>query len=288
MPERRLQYYLNEIGRPAKVFTVGASGYGQDQQLLTLQEYYQTYRADLVILWQTPDNDIWNNIFPTHWPANGTPKPTFWLEHERLHGPTEQMEEALPAPSLKLLALWQQAFASPERDAQWEQYLPPAYLPMEHYDGPVHHEWQELWDDNPTRMRDENLQNEKSHLAISLTPRSKRMEYGIELTRRLLQNIKALVTSHNGTFLIVRTTKAGQEPASNKENVQLLNGKYYRSSKKQAEATIHDINRGFHAIAIPIVGEHPHVGPADIHLNEHAVDHVMKELAHVLDVLSVL
>src|SRR5690348_8142053 len=57
MPERRLQLYLNAAGRPVKVFSVGASGYGQDQELLALREYFGRHRADLVVLWETPLND---------------------------------------------------------------------------------------------------------------------------------------------------------------------------------------------------------------------------------------
>ncbi len=88
MPERRLQHFLNvEHGKNVKVFTLGASGYGQDQQLLALRGYLKDYRADLVILWQSPVNDVWNNMFPTNWPANGVLKPTYWLENGELQGP---------------------------------------------------------------------------------------------------------------------------------------------------------------------------------------------------------
>src|SRR5688572_4684118 len=65
MPERRLQSYLNALGKRVKVFSVGASGYGQDQELLGLRDYFKQFRADMVILWETPINDIWNNVFPT-------------------------------------------------------------------------------------------------------------------------------------------------------------------------------------------------------------------------------
>ena len=88
------------------MFSVGAGGYGQDQELLALREYYSKYRANLVLLWQTPGNDIWNNIFPTHWPTNANPKPTFWLEDGRLKGPTEQIGEKLAYPTIKILSLF--------------------------------------------------------------------------------------------------------------------------------------------------------------------------------------
>ena len=75
MPERRLQYHLSVLtGKPIKVFSLGAGGYGQDQQLLALKNYFGEYTADLVVVWETPGNDVWNNMFPTHWPADGSPK----------------------------------------------------------------------------------------------------------------------------------------------------------------------------------------------------------------------
>ena len=79
MPERRLEAHLKGLGRKTRVFSIGAGGYGQDQELLALQEYFEKYRADLVVLWQTPANDIWNNVFKTHI-SGRNPKPTFWLD----------------------------------------------------------------------------------------------------------------------------------------------------------------------------------------------------------------
>jgi hypothetical protein len=95
MPERLLEAHLRELGRPARVFTLGARGYGQDQQLLMLEKYFEQRRADLILLWFTPGNDVWNNLFPTHWPANGQPKPTFWLENGGLRGPNHALGELL-------------------------------------------------------------------------------------------------------------------------------------------------------------------------------------------------
>ena len=83
LPERRLEHHLSAT-RPVRVFSLGAGGWGQDQQLLALREYYQRFRADLVIAWQTPDNDLWNNTFPSMDPDGHQPKPTYWLENNTL------------------------------------------------------------------------------------------------------------------------------------------------------------------------------------------------------------
>lgn len=56
-----------------------------------LKKYFKKYRADLIVLWFTPENDVWNNMFPTTWPQRGSPKPTFWLKDGKLQGPTEDL-----------------------------------------------------------------------------------------------------------------------------------------------------------------------------------------------------
>jgi len=139
-------------------------------------------------------------------------------------------------------------------------------------------QWQELWDQDLSQLRNENLDIEKSTMAVLLTPRSSRMEYGIELTRRLLQKIEQLVTSNHGQLVIFRTQKPSDQIDFEK-NVFLLNGKYYRASQKQRETTTEDVNRGFQAYTIPIRLQDWRAGPRDGHLNEHAVDQVMEDLA---------
>jgi len=274
MPERRLQHHLNAGGKRVKVFSLAASGYGQDQQLLVLQEYYQKgFRADLVLLWQSLVNDIYDNMFPTH----GIPKPTFWLENGELRGPQELMGQELASPSIKLLALWKKVFPQ-SRDGEWEEkYLPEPYTPMLEYDGPVNVSWQELWDNNHYGIRHQHLDSEKSLLAFALTPRSRRMQYGLDLTRKLYQEIEKLVSSHGGELIIFRY---GKEPVEMAEDaVYLLNGKYYRTSRLQALENANYLNDGFKHYTIPVTIEEWRVGPEDGHLNEHATDQVMRDLA---------
>src|ERR1041385_1665090 len=66
MPERLLQTYLTkqDLHRSVKVFSLAASGWGHDQQLLALERYFKTHRADLVVQWITPGNDFRENAFP--------------------------------------------------------------------------------------------------------------------------------------------------------------------------------------------------------------------------------
>jgi hypothetical protein len=284
MPESRLEYHLNQNAnqnKNIKVFSIGAGGYGQDQQLLMLQKYYAIYRADLVILWQTPGNDVWNNIFPTHWPNNGYPKPTFRLLNGDLYGPSENFGEKLNWSKIKILVLANRLFKFIDRDGDWEIYLPQPYKPISNYDGKICYDWQERWDNNLGRMRYENLDTEKSHLAISLTPVSPRMHYGLDLTKALLREINRLVNSNNGKLVIFNTKPPyrKQDNCPGDEVVHLLNGKYYKTSKKQFHDNLEYINAEFLSFTIPVTVPKWRVGPEDGHLNEHAVDQVMKDLA---------
>ncbi|MGH7451661.1 MAG: hypothetical protein ACRENG_09975 [bacterium] len=285
MPERRLEYYLNGKGKKVKVFSLAAGGYGQDQQLLALREFYDKYRANLVLLWQTPDNDVWNNVFPSQLPTNGRPKPTFWLEDGQLRGPTEQIGERLPYSKIRLLALFRGLLLRVyQKDEAWERGLPRPYQPLNRYPGPVNYNWQKRWDENIGNMRLENLATEKSHFSIRLTPRSERMQYGLELTRRLLQEIDQLVRTHNGRFIVFNVSAPPEEPQLDEE-VFVLNGKFYRTSERQRQDNLDFINAGFEFFDIGIDLEKWRVGPENGHLNEHATDEAMLKLANVLEQL---
>lgn len=90
MPEQFLQESLtSQLHKPVKVFSLASSGWGQDQQLMAIQEYFRVYRADLVLLWATPGNDFWENAFPDRsaTPQAGPLKPTFRLVDQKLYGP---------------------------------------------------------------------------------------------------------------------------------------------------------------------------------------------------------
>lgn len=276
MPERRLQHYLNEeFGRRVKVFSIAATGYGQDQQLLALQEYYAAYRADLVVLWETPSNDVWNNMFPTHMPANGTPKPTFRLEQETLRGPSERMGEELAASPVKAITLLRRAFSPLRRDEEWERYLPEPYVPLKEYEGLVNDTWQRRA--NLGYMEHENLATEKSHLAMMLTPPSKRMRYGLELTRRLLKEMERLVTAHQGRMVAFHA--ASPDLAGGPVEVYVLNGLHYAASLDQFNANVAYINQDITFLPIPVTVPDYRISETDGHLTEQATDQVMRDLA---------
>ena len=277
IPERLLERALQERGRHVRVFSVGTGGYGQDQELLALEEYFQTHRADLVVLWQTQSNDIWNNLFKTYM-LNRNPKPTFWLDPEgRLQGPSEQLGESIGDSPFVLSAIWKRVFGLPRRDRDWEQALPEPYSPLTSYGGSANNFWQERWNANLGFMRDENLATEKSHMAVMLTPRSKRMQYGLDLTRALTSRISKTVAAQHGRFVVLQTETDGTAPE--REEVYRLNDRYYKVSRAQFYSNWAYINRGFDVEVIRITVKDWRVAAEDGHLNAEATNQAMSLLA---------
>ena len=286
LPEQRLEYHLNAMNPPkhVKVFSIGEGGYGQDQVLITMQEYFQTYRADLVLNWITPDNDVWNNTFPTHYPKDGRPKPTFWLEDGKLKGPHEVMGKQ--TPRFKLLAIYRN-FINYSPDEAWEVYLPTPYHPVKasleppNY-GEVSYRWQELWGaGKPNKMLHENLANEKAHLSIYLIPTSERVRYGLDLTRALFTEIQHLTVSNNGQFVlfVVRRNDVTRLEPDGKPHVYFFQEKYYEASFTQMEKNLAYMTDGFDFYAISVQGSDYRVSETNAHLNTKANDQVMHDLA---------
>ncbi|MDT7604933.1 MAG: hypothetical protein QOF61_2930 [Acidobacteriota bacterium] len=283
MPERRLEAHLNESGgwgRRVRVFSVGASGYGQDQELLAMREYFAKYRADLVVLWETPINDLWNNVFPTSFPADGTPKPTFWLEGGALRGPSELIGQPIrETPKLKLMQIFTKK-SRWSRDGEWERRLPPPYTPLMDAGGEeIRDDWQQEHDTEFNPMRLENLANEKSHLTIFLTPRSPRTTYGLDLMRALILEMQRDSSARAARFVAFVTDNPLSEEHMHSEGLHRLGGKLYRTSRAQYSENLAYFNRGFDFLSIPVTLEDWKANAADPHLNQQATDQVMKDLA---------
>jgi hypothetical protein len=280
MPEKRLETYIGSAGRKVKVFSIGAGGYGQDQELLALTEYFQKYRANLVLLWQTPGNDVWNNVFNTHM-FNRNPKPTFWVDdQQQLHGPSESLGQTLDDSRIVAAQLLQLTLGLPLRDRVWERSLPRPYVPLDHYEGPVRTDWQERWNTNAGRMRDENLATEKTHFAMMLAPRSERSKYGLDLTRALITRLQQLVVDNSGKLMVFQTDT--HDFVSDDDQIYVLNNKFYRVSKRQFLDNWNYVNSGFDSEVIPVTVPDWRVGPEDGHLNARATDQAMAELANRL------
>ena len=283
MPGCRLQQCLNEVHhKSTKVVTVGTAGWGTDQELLALRDYFRRFRADLVALWFTPRNDVLNNTFPTIGEEHGaTPKPTFWLEGGELRGPTEGLCEPVARPGLRLLALAQRLLA-PSRDQAWETRLPAAYVPLQDWTGPVG-DLEVLWNTTQRELAFENLDTEKGHLSMYLTPPSPRLRYGVDLTRRLIQEIEREARARNGR-LVVFTTSIENSLRASEPVVVRWRGKHYRVSSQQFDANERAVMDGFDSHVVPVTVQDWAVGTQDKHLNQRAIDEVMPRLAAILAV----
>jgi hypothetical protein len=273
LPEVLLEDALARRGVGVHVLTVGASGYGQDQQLLGLGRYFELRRPTAaVVLWQTIQNDIWNNVFPTHWPgyADGTPKPTYWLAGDTLLGPTEDIGDP-PFHSLLLDRvrrslgvgrdeLWEYLLLPPSRPGLLE--VPPA--------APVH-----------VLARTEDLQKEKSHVAILRADDSPRLDYGIRLTRRLLGRIRDLAESHAARFAIFQEDRFAIEARELPEGDFFLTsqGYYFPANLRYGRERRDRTDQGFLFFEIPVHVPDPLISRSNRHLKDAANRDVLDQVA---------
>jgi hypothetical protein len=278
--ERLLEERLQKGDGCIEVRSLGSGGYGQDQQLLALREYYNDYSADHVILWLTPENDIWNNMFPTHWPWNGNAKPTFWLMNDSLAGPSYRFRETLKFDAdikiLRIFAIIRENLRMRKLDTKWENRLPST----EDVNFTSNIQGSSILVDISGQ---EELLREKSHFTIFQGTRTKRMEYGIQLTRRLLEEISHLCEQNGATFSIfyidsqfirdVENEAYAKDPQSNR---------YYQLERDSYARTVLDILEDFDARFINLQTPWRAMSMQDrFHLNHVA----QKELADSLQTL---
>ena len=273
MPERALEQAFARAGRPAKVFTLASGQWGQDSQLLALRRYFAAYRADLVLLWETPENDLWNNLFPTEWPRNGAPKPTFWLEGGALSGPTSggKPGETPGGPRDGM------------DDTAWVKTLPPAYVPLKAAAGPV----ETLWEERARQglMKDEDLATEKSHLVVRLAPRSARTAHALKLANALLREIDRICTQGGARLVTFHRDRPGHwthNGTPSGDAVYRLDGRLYRTSNRQLRDNLAEMNRGIAFVDVPVTVAAWAAEPGGAALNAEALDQVMADLVKAL------
>lgn len=279
-PAAILQKELKNISdKNIRIFTIGAAGYGNDQQLLALKEYFKTYRADLVLLWQTAGNDVWNNVWPTHWPENGTFKPTFKLTGDSLIWPEQTIGDTLNKnykSKIKLL-LNRVRFNFQNPDGEWEKNLPPAYQLLSSK------EVEEITGKSLKNIiikdlpLDENVENEKTHLNLSLYPKSDRLNYGIRLTHNLLSKIKNVANSNNADFYIldIKPKSVSEFKVYKVKNKD----KYVISSAKTFEESVKEINKNLKSLKYEITWENWKVSATDSHINCASLKKIIKDIS---------
>lgn len=225
MPERMLEAHLGQatLARPVKVFSLASSGWGNDQQLFALERYFQTHRADVVLIWATPSNDFWENTFLDRnvMATAGHIKPTFLLNSTELEGPffvgdlylsRSRVTELLLRAWLRLTGRTKEQYMLD----QWVELLPSATRrPVEGdvvrcSSYPIIDQKEFLKSLFTLSQRrgvtvhtKEDVENSRSHFSPFIEPRSERDKYLIDITRALLERIKQVATKHGAMFRVI-------------------------------------------------------------------------------------
>jgi hypothetical protein len=285
MPEAHLERALEDrTRRRVSVVSIGSGGWGQDQQLLALTAYINAIRPRLVVLWFTPGNDVWNNTFPTHFPRNGWPKPTFWLAGTELRGPNVPWLASYRRREPYLVQAFRRAIRTPlyPSDEEWEARLPPAYRPIA-IDAATPSLAATLAQQRGISVGElpyfsrENFDTEKTHFSIFLVPVSARLAYGVTLTRLLLQKIQQLCEANGARFLIF--LPEGWATLPEEPTLFEVNGKGVVLSAASARHLIDESLRGMRTIRVPGAPSNAFISATDPHLNEQGNRYVMEALA---------
>ena len=289
MPEVFLAEALKQLTkREFHIVSVGSSGWGQDQQILALEKYLREIKPRDVALWFQPVNDFWNNTFPTHFPKDGLPKPTFWLEGDALRGPNTPWMATSGRHAWYLLRLWDRARGFPQfiTDEEWEARLPPPYQ-ADPCDGQCEGSLRDfvaqqrgISPQDVPYFSGEDFSNEKTHYSISLYPGSPRLAYSVKLTRALLLEISK-VCQENGARLTVFYIDDRRLIPDEPTNFE-VGGKKITLSGASARALINEVLTGIPTLRIQGLPANSTTSNTDSHLNEAGNKYVMSELAHWL------
>ena len=284
-----------------QVFTLGQSGWGQDQELLALSALIVTVRPHLVLHWFTPENDLWNNAFPTHYPRNGTPKPTYVLEHDRLRLTTRY--EILPDwTRLRFLALSKIAWDKIETrlrqlagagidftshfplpydpDGRWDRtHLPPTGMARA---SGADDKSADLIRINPYFEWDP-IDLEKSHLVIAINPESPRIDYMVRLTASLIREIHMTARRSNAAYAaFYYSAEKTNLPMYPPDGTYRARGYEFVISHARMRERLAAIFDGVRVYEIPLADNDwrlPHNNP---HLNSLANRHVLQSLSRQL------
>lgn len=288
MPERQLQRTVAELTRTnVSVLSIGSGGWGQDQELLALQAHIKAARPSAVVLWFTEDNDLWNNTFPTHFPKDGTPKPTFWLEGTKLEGPNVPWLEAYRPPGLYLAQAMRRVRRVPiyPTDAEWERRLPPPYRASALSNDAVSlmktlAESRGIRVDELPYFNDENFDTEKTHYNTYLVPESPRLTYSAALTRALLLRIRDLSEASGAKFFILVAEKS--PPIPDPPTMFEVKGKGYWLSAAARRAVLARVLEGLPTIRVTGTPSDAVVSKTDGHWNTEGNAYVMDSLGRRL------
>ena len=307
MPEKYLQRFISEkMNREVKVFSIAASGWGQDQQLLALEQYYKKYRADLVLIWSTPKNDFWENTFPDRslTKVAGHLKPTYSLNDDLLSGPFLEPNKYYKGSIL--LQLFYSAIQTLKNEtleqlilADWNEKLPNPHNLNDFNSKINERNFTEVSlngfsknlpeyskSDSILLIVNEDFLNSRSHFSPFGRVLSERDKYLISITRKLFEKIHDTCASNNSTMLVFYPVRAKYDLVysrciryiKNPYNQDVLfpvNIDYLTTLKKVVPSD--------QLITWNLDSEKDLcVSPEDRHLNEYGNELVMERLAEII------
>jgi hypothetical protein len=228
MPEALLERSLEEAsGRAVRVVSIGASGWGQDQQLVAVREYLSRWRADAVVVWATPSNDFFENTFADRSTDDsaGPVKPTFLLRDGRLEGPFyagPRGVDRLLVGQVARIALSGRSYTKGVR-ARWDRRIPSAdraagraycagFTPIAR---------RQLFGQelalSPSRrfvlLTSDDVAHSRSHFSPRTHPRSPRDDYEVAITAALYAQLRDEASRAGAGFAVLTTTHEVREAA---------------------------------------------------------------------------
>lgn len=219
MPEQILEAAFAARGfkKRVKVYSIASAGWGQDQEDLALERYFEKYRADLVIHWFTPVNDYWENTFiDRSVDAKAGPlKPTFRLQPDRSLTLVESLASSSKLVELVRIAwgrarLGSKATRNDIYAATWDRNLPSGTLvPVASSECPASQiaeldmvEAYRRGLKTMTVVTEERVEEGRTHFSPFIRPTSAIEKYEIDLTHALLQKMNGIATKNKADFRI--------------------------------------------------------------------------------------
>jgi len=257
-----LEHAVRRFNPNVRVVTMGATGYGQDQEYLALHDYFSHDRADLVINWASIADDVPTNTFRSGPKRPGQPalKPTFAWRNNDILGPTEGIGDLVYHSKLSAL-IWPLFI---DIDRNWTVLLPKADPGS---DAPPR-------DIQARSHVDDPLEQQHSNWSIWLTPRPERVTYGIELTHGLFLHMRELARLSGARFAILLTPS----PADMRATAPIAlehKGHWFVADPRARDSAIAAATDGFDQITLPPEDETPPSPDAE--------RHVMARLAEALN-----
>lgn len=301
LPEIKLQNALREEfgSEHVKVFSIAAAGWGQDQQLLALKDYFKQFRADAVVVWTTPVNDYWENSFLDRSVTEeaGKLKPTFAFDGQQLKTMMPPRYE-FKLRNLLALALspkvndkkisveqvylnrWLRGLPSKQRVATDAASCPTSEVKeselIESY-----RKGQRAY----TLLVEEDVDNGRSHFTPFLVHLSPREEYFVQITHRLLEELRNVSQSQKASFHIYHAYRNDLDAAF-REIKCVKNTKYNSYFAYDGSDWLRFLKNSSLApqlITAQIESEHAlNVSPGDWHFGDEGNTLAMQALAKVL------